>query len=288
MNIRQDVEGMRTYLFILCSHSSGSTALWKLLQTSPNLSAMPVEGQFIDSVQPILRNSIWDEDKSTPWPLVKAEWEKNWDLEKPVLIEKSPPHLLHALEIQKHFSPAYFIVMVRNPYAYCEGTKRRGRAGLGYGQEASYQSIALGWIKECQYQMKNIRELDHVIHFTYEDLTRHTRGVSKKIIDFLPELDCLDFKAAFLIHSVHGWYERSITDLNIDQIARLSTEDIAEINSVLKKHPDIMEFFGYRYMKKALGRLNRMQLQQSNWYRAFIARNFQRAFRRFKKMVVND
>jgi hypothetical protein len=276
---------MGKYLFILCSHSSGSTALWKLLQTSVNVSALPLEGQFIETVQPIMRASIWAEDKELPWAEIKAEWEKFWDTSKPVLVEKSPPNLLEAFEIQKWFPEACFIVMVRNPYAYCEGTKRRGRAGLGYGPAASYEEIAAGWIRETEYQIRNIKALDRVIQLTYEELTQQPDRIAKRILAFLPEIGKLDLDAPLMIHSLHGWFERPVTDLNAMQIARLTDQDIDEINRSLKLHPEVMSFFGYRYLNSAYNPLDRFMIGLSNLLMGYGVRNAQRLFRRARRLV---
>jgi hypothetical protein len=47
---------MPIHLFVLCPPYSGSTVLWKLLATSPNVSALPVEGQFLESTQGVMKN----------------------------------------------------------------------------------------------------------------------------------------------------------------------------------------------------------------------------------------
>jgi hypothetical protein len=268
------------HLFILCSHSSGSTALWRLLQTSPHVSALPQEGQFTGEVAALMRKAPWNEKTELPWATIKAEWDKVWDLGKPILLEKSPPHLLRAQAIEQAFVNASFIVMVRNPYAYCEGTRRRHRTGLGYGRDASYAQIAEGWVRETQRQINNLQDLQRVMGFTYEELTNRPAKTAAKVLAFMPELETLDHQATFMIHSLSGWLERPLTNLNTRQIARLSAADVAEINSVLQYHPAVMAHFGYDFMVKAFSPTVRAQITLSTFFSKYVTRTMQRLTRR--------
>lgn len=264
------------YLFILCSHSSGSTALWRLLQTSPHAAGLPVEGQHIEAVQAVMRQAPWNEGYQPPWPAVKAEWHKFWDGHKAILLEKSPPNLVRALAIEEAFEPACFVVMVRDPYAFCEGTKRRGRAGMGYRPGATYRQIAEGWARESRLQMKNIAELKRVSWLTYERLSDDPAGASQQLLHFLPQLERLDVASSFHIHSAQGWLSRPITNLNRQQIAHLSSADIAEINAGLKDHADVMAFFGYSHLEQAYPWPVRWRLGWSELFTKYVTRNWQR------------
>ena len=264
------------YLFVLCSHSSGSTALWRLLQSSPHVSSLPSEGQHIEAVQAVMRRAPWNEGYQPPWPTVKAEWHKFWDKNKPILLEKSPPNLVRALAIAEAFDPARFIVMVRDPYAFCEGTKRRGRAGIGYRPGATYRQIAEGWARESRVQMKNIAQLNHTTWLTYEKLSDDPAGASQQLLQFLPQLERLDITSSFHIHSAQGWLSRPITNLNRQQIAHLSSADIAEINAGLKDAAEVMAFFGYTYLERAYSFPIRWKLGLSELFTKHITRNWQR------------
>ena len=140
---------MRIYLFVLCPPYSGSTVLWKLLSTSPKVSALPREGQFLNTVKNIMRKNPWNPQRTFPWNVIKSKWEEVWDCSKPILLEKSPPNIIRAFEIEKVFSPAYFIAMIRNPYAFCEGFSRRN--------STSMEDAAKFWVKCAEYQIKNIQ-----------------------------------------------------------------------------------------------------------------------------------
>src|ERR1039457_3081490 len=43
-----------------------------------------------------------------------SEWGRYWDLDRPVLIEKSPPNMIKMRFLQALFPHAHFVVMVRH------------------------------------------------------------------------------------------------------------------------------------------------------------------------------
>ena len=233
---------MNKYLFIISLPRSGSTALWQLLKTSPNVSALAKEGhlvanQLLKSNNIMDKNDRWNPTKKIPWAMVKKKWEDEWNIGKPVLLEKSPPHLIRVQEIEKRFPNCFFVILVRNPYAFCEGERRRF--------DDTYYNIARFWVACCKYQLDNIKNIKNNIYFTYEELTDHPHEVCDKIINFVPEIKELDITKTLIVK------EKSIqlTNLNEQQISRLSSADIWEINQVLQNYPDIMNFFRYEYLK---------------------------------------
>jgi hypothetical protein len=271
---------MTKYLFVLCSHNSGSTLLWKFYQTSPHVAALPGEGQWVEGVEPIMRDKPWDKTHPFDWAAIETEWNKHWDLEKSILLEKTPQNLVRAFDIEKHFPDSYFVVMVRNPYAYCEGSKRK------YLKEWSYRSIAERWIEHTHMQMENIQGLKHVIGFTYEELTADSTAIAEKSLEFLPELETLDPNFTFAMYSVYGYVPRRATNFNAAQIARLSDADLAEINAVLEKQPEMMAYFNYDYERGGLKRkLVNLRVGLSTFYIKYGVRNAQRVKNRLMRIL---
>lgn len=228
---------MKCYLFVLCPPFSGSTVLWRLLATSPHVSALPDEGQFLESVEPLMRRRKGKGDRPRDWVLIKQKWEQVWDLSKHVLVEKSPPNLVRAFEIQKHFSPCRFVSMIRNPYAFCEGNHRRRGLGMEYA--------AGRWLFYAAHQRKNIEGLEHVLHFTYEQFTEDSKSICERILEFLPELERIDSEGTFKARSIHGRGDRPIENLNTLKINQLSAREISRINRVLDEQAPLLEYFGY-------------------------------------------
>lgn len=225
------------HLFILCPPASGSTVLWKLLQTSPAVSTFPVEGQTL--VKDILFTPRrWDPELPIPWERVRAAWRSAWDLDKPVLLEKSPPHLVRAAQLQEYFTASHFVIMVRNPYAFCEGVRRRWR------QDLDYAAIARNWADWAGRQVENRLRLQRALFFSYEDLCADPREACQRLLIFLPELGELHPELEFAV------FEKSqaIGNLNERQIARLSVGDIREINGVLAGYAELLQTLGYELM----------------------------------------
>ena len=232
---------MTLYLFILSPPFSGSTALWELLKTSSNISSLSTEGQLQQNLKDIMRENSWDPQKEYPWDFIKEKWLQKWDDSKPIYLEKSPPNIIRAFEIEQVFSPCYFITMIRNPYAFCEGYSRR----------QNFQAKNLGarfWIKCAEFQKKNILGLDKIISFSYEDFTDRTQEVATKLLQFIPQLETINIESNFNLTSVEGKLNRKIVNLNHTKISKLSSEDISDINSVLLSYPELMDFFGYEYL----------------------------------------
>jgi len=196
-----------------------------------------VEGQAL-AKSILFTNDRWNPRKIIPWNIVREKWMEKWNLNKPILLEKSPPHLIRAKQLETHFPDSYFIIMMRNPYAFCEGVKRR------WGKKFTYRNIAKMWAICAYYQIENINNLKHTLWFTYEDLTANPGEMCKQIIEFIPELGELIPGKKFDV------FEKSmnITNLNQQQISNLSNDEIFQINRVLKRYPEFLAFFNYRYI----------------------------------------
>jgi hypothetical protein len=228
---------MSSYVFILCPPYAGSTVLWRLMSSSTAVSSLPGEGQFLPEVKEVMRQSPWNPDVVLPWSRIKEVWDGYWDQSRPLLVEKSPPNLVRADDIVKYFHPVHFLIMVRNPYAHCEGLIRRNHWSPAEAAEFSMRCM--------RQQAKNGAELPHTLCFTYEELVANPRGISEKIQLFLPQTGALEHTGKFSVHSVDGVVEREIVDLNAKKIGNLSANDIVAINEVLEKNLDVMAYWGY-------------------------------------------
>ncbi len=228
---------MSSYIFILCPPYSGSTILWRLLQTSNNVSALPCEGQVIPELRHIMRDDPWNPIKIFPWEHIKTVWNSYWNANKLFFLEKSPPHLIKTQQIIEHFKPIHFLIMVRNPYAHCEGLMRRNNWSPIKSADFAMRCL--------EQQTLNSENLANSLSFTYEDLTADPKSISQKIVAFLPELESLQYDAKFESNSIDGILTRRIVDLNEKKISRLSNNAISEINSVFKKHQNILAKWGY-------------------------------------------
>jgi hypothetical protein len=135
-------------VFITGLHKSGTSLLHRCIKRHPEISGISGtdaprdEGQHLQSVYPPaakyggpglfgLDAGSYRDDNS---PLVTEAnreallraWGKHWDLDKPVLVEKSPPHLTQTRFLQALFPNAYFVVVRRHPVANAITTRKIG------------------------------------------------------------------------------------------------------------------------------------------------------------------
>ena len=235
---------MSSYLFILCPPYSGSTVLWKLVSTSAAVSSLPREGQHLPEVKEVMRNKAWHSEVKLPWQNIKEVWHGYWDRSKPLLVEKSPPNLIRASEIVEYFNPVYFLLMVRNPYAHCEGLIRRTNMNA--------QRAANFTVRCMRQQAENAHKLNNTLCFTYEELTENPGHISRGIQSFIPDIGALRHTQSFKVHSIDGIVERGLVNLNKKKIENLSVYSLRRINKVLKRNADIMAHWGYKYYEPSL------------------------------------
>ncbi len=118
-------------------------------------------------------------------PLVSAEssrrlwaaWSRFWDLDKPVLLEKSPPNLIRTRFLQALFPEARFIIVVRHPIAVAYATKVWSRTSL--------RSLLRHWIRAHEHFLADAPSLDHVALVRYEDLVADPVRELAKLHGFL-------------------------------------------------------------------------------------------------------
>lgn len=271
------VQVMPKHLFILSPPFCGSTLLWKLLATSNNVSALPDEGQFLPEVKSLMRGNPLDPDKQIPWEQVESVWNGYWDMSKPILLEKSPPNIVRADQLEAHFSDAVFIAIMRNPYAFCEGHHRRNGKGVTLAAER--------WCQHAKSQLGNIQDREKILFFTYEQLTEDTPSIVKQIINFLPELEKINAEATFKLKSIKGRRTQSITNLNDAKIRHLSRREICAINKVLESHEEILDYFGYQVISPESAQVHTTINQKLAWAVSRTQRWMSRSLRQMAKSV---
>jgi hypothetical protein len=165
-------------------HRSGTTALASWIADHPAVSALHDtgvprdEGMFLQDVYPPSfeyggpGRFALDPDAhlTESSPLVSAEsrkrlwtaWSPFWNLDKPVLLEKSPPNLIRTRFLQAMFPGARFIIIVRHPIAVAYATKVWSRTSL--------RSLLRHWIRAHEHFLADAPFLDHVALVRYEDL----------------------------------------------------------------------------------------------------------------------
>ena len=258
------------YLFIICMNNSGSTLLERVLRDCRNAIGFPAPGgpdeqvngqRFVTDLMPtpgkieVRCRRIWSEQAAVltdesryDWPKVKQRWRREWRKNPKfhaanprVYLEKSPANVLRAAMLQKHFAPSFFILMQRNPYAVVEGIRRRTKISL--------ERCVRHWIRCAQQQIENEKILRNARRLSYEQLSENPAYCREQVMALIPALADLDLGKEVSVQSIEGKERRPITNYNEQQIARLSREDLAEINQHLDSVPELMAHFGYQYLR---------------------------------------
>ena len=252
---------IRTHLFLLCPNNSGSTYLGNAIKRSQHVWGFRPEGQHVfgfagPHTQGHEHALIWGstpetravfEDADYDWERTERAWYYHAEAARDdasVFFTKSPPFLLIAQQLRAHFRGTRFILMVRNPFAMMEGIVRRYDQLERFETRAELIKATAQHIVTCfEYQAKNRAAFaDIACSFTYEELCAAPDAAAKKIAALVPVLDDLDLTQRL---AVKGQYDERLRNMNADQIARLSDDDLAGAARVFAPHAELFEPHGY-------------------------------------------
>lgn len=104
-------------------------------------------------------------------------WSPHWALERPVLVEKSPSHILRLRWLQAVFPGARFVIMVRNPIAVSLATARWSRTSL--------HSLIHHWVRCHELLARDLPFLEHAVVLGYEALAARWDASLPRLADFL-------------------------------------------------------------------------------------------------------
>jgi len=175
------------------------------------------------------------------WLRIKSAWAKAWGVVTPVLVEKSPANVARWRMMQIEFPGSYWIFGIRNPYAMIEGILRRNPAI--YPIDA-----AKHWLRCAQLLMDAIDQRDWTYHtwVTYELMTDAPDIAQQLIVKILPELEDLNLTTNNETPNIAN--TTSLVNLNDQQIARLTQQQLDKINSILSRDEpaSVMRSWNYK------------------------------------------
>lgn len=245
------------HLFLLSPPLSGSTVIGQILATSPRITVFKGkgEGQFLPEARPLLLvDERWQPDYQPDWSQLKAIFYSYWLPSRRIRFEKSPPNVIRADQLEQTFQSSYFLITIRNPYALVEGLIRRQWPFGQFGPQSSAappataQQAAEFWVHVASAQRYNLQTLRHTLLFTYEEIMDRPEQVTDRIVAWLPELEELRPDARVSSHNVTGQPVTQLQNLNALKIQNLSQSQTAEINRVLSRHQDLLDYFGYQLL----------------------------------------
>lgn len=187
------------FAFICGLHRSGTSLVFKCLRDHPEISGFANtgvpedEGQHLQSVVPTAKSyggpgrfgyaqqAYLDETSELATPETAAtileDWSPYWDMDKAVLLEKSPPNLIRTRFLQQLFPNSYFIIITRHPIAVSYATKK--------WKKISVSGLIQHWLFCHEAFLKDQPFLEKSIMIRYEDFVQKPDQILEDIYTFL-------------------------------------------------------------------------------------------------------
>lgn len=203
------------YVFVCGLHHSGTTMLaqqignFKDCTAFENTGVFADEGQYLQDVYPIentfggaglfgfdpqahvTENSLLLTEANVT--RLREAWEKHWDPNKRIRVEKTPANLLMTRFLQAAFENAYFVVMKRHPVAVSLATQRWPRCPL--------HRLFEHWLRCYEVFDRDKRHLRNLYELRYEDYILNPDRHLREIAAFIGTEP-----AALPVHQVSGAY----------------------------------------------------------------------------------
>jgi len=199
----------RRMVFIGGLHRSGTALVSRILASSPNASALtgtgaPLdEGQHIQDIYPggLGNTSEWSfhpqahltEEDAQRVPdageRLWRSWSPFWDLDRTVLVEKSPPNLTKMRYFQEIFPGSRFVVVTRHPVVQALAvrtwaTRTRGRYTYGFPRLVEH------WVHAHDVFAEDALHIENLLVLRHEHLVRQPAREIARLAQFLElELD---------------------------------------------------------------------------------------------------
>jgi hypothetical protein len=192
--------GGHTMVFLGGLHRSGTSLLFRLLRDHPQVSgfantgAPEDEGQHLQSVYPPASRfggegrfgfapgahltEVAEAQARTSAAQLFAQWSRYWDLDRPVLIEKSPPNIIRMRYLQSLFPGARFVMITRHPLDVALASRKR------VGHQPIW-SLLRHWIHCHDLMAADGEHIDNLLLVRYEDLVRDPDGTLQALLSHL-------------------------------------------------------------------------------------------------------
>jgi hypothetical protein len=165
-----------SWLFLVGMNTTGTKLLVELCNSHPELRCLPREGQLLTRELPnplalgpsrLFTTHMdlfrWTED--SPGGNVERmiyDWSPYYPSRPGILVDKSVTHVLRSRWLQRHFRRASFVATVRDPYATCEGIRRRDNVPI--------ELAAAHWALCNDILLEDLPHLERKLVMRYEDL----------------------------------------------------------------------------------------------------------------------
>lgn len=248
------------WVFMCGCYNSGTTILREIIGAHPDVSSLPREGVVLTDAFPDMEADGWQRmwhhnaakanitssEAQSIALIAKRDWAPWWNNKSRLFLEKSIVHTAWMQALEDSFGQTKFIGVVRNGYCVCEGIRRKakphGKAkGIIKNDEYSWKDVGQQWVYANRKLMEESKSLKNYHQINYETLVNDPEtairaifdflGVSKDVLSTTQDGDLLIGNRIF-----------KITDENPNSLARLSAEDVNEINSEIS---GMLKVLGY-------------------------------------------
>jgi Sulfotransferase family len=175
--------GDHRFVFVGGLHRSGTSMLARCLAEHPDVSGFhdtgvpEDEGQHLQDVYPAA-NRLGGAGRFAFSPLAHLtedsplvternrrrlfeQWSRHWDLERPVLLEKSPPNVTRTRFLQAMFPQSQFVIVTRHPVAVALATSKWTRSTV--------PRMIEHWLRCHETLLEDAPRLAHLTVLRYED-----------------------------------------------------------------------------------------------------------------------
>jgi hypothetical protein len=192
--------GQSRYVFLGGLHRSGTSLLFRLLREHPDVSGFrdtgvrEDEGQHLQSTYAPARDfggagqfafdshahliEVDDATAARHREQLLASWVPYWDLDRRVLVEKSPPNLIRMRYLQSVFPEARFVAIVRHPVTTGLATKK-------WRRRKTLWSLIRHWVVAHDIATDDAKHLDHFMLVRYEDLVADPTATLDSVLRFI-------------------------------------------------------------------------------------------------------
>jgi hypothetical protein len=254
----------KKWVFVVGCYNSGTTLLHDLIGLHPDVATLPREGvrytAELSRPEDYGWTRMWSEcvDRIALAPqrepdrarTIVADWSPLFDSRRRVFLEKSISNLPRMEWLDLNFAHAYFVGIIRNPYAVAEGIRRHARprppVSDRFGDRYPIELPARQWLVANTMLMDRSQHVERFTLLRYEDLVTEPVVSLGKVFRFLEEpIPPMTFEAGAL--SVGGGHMPIAGTTNETSVARLTDDDLAAINAVVASHT---ERFGYLHAEQ--------------------------------------
>ena len=245
----------KKFIFISGLHRSGTSLLYKILKEQDAISGLSKtneledEGQHVQTVyKPAYEfggvgkfgfdiNARLNENSKLINEINRKklfnEWSRFWDLEKTILLEKSPPNIIRTRFLQKMFPNSYFINITRHPIATSIASKKWSKTSL--------DELISHWIKCHEIFNEDKKMIRNIINIKYEDLINNNEEILAQLSKFLKlniKIPKIEIRKGINDKYFKIWIKKSKSIFTKYRISK-----------IIKKHNSDIEKFDYSLIK---------------------------------------